>query len=27
VRDTITRWRHQRRGDHLLPPVAKTGTR
>jgi DNA helicase HerA-like ATPase len=26
VRDTITRWRHQRRGDTLLPPVARTGT-
>jgi hypothetical protein len=26
VRDTITRWRHQRRGDHLMPPTAKTGT-
>jgi hypothetical protein len=25
VRDTITRWRHQRRGDHPVP-VAKTGT-
>jgi uncharacterized protein len=26
VRDTVTRWRHQRRGDHPVPPVAKTGT-
>ncbi|HEX2114406.1 MAG TPA: DUF87 domain-containing protein, partial [Alphaproteobacteria bacterium] len=25
VRDSITRWRHQRRGDYLLPSVAKTG--